>query len=130
MYYELMDICYDFEDKIFNYVEKYRPKKWVLKGKPFRWGGIGHQFDKTAKEWREESIKLYNECFCCHKEPPQDEPLYCATLEDTLSPDKNRFVFKILCRECAYKYGVGVIEKGGKTYMKYEDFEKEAKENE
>lgn len=131
MWGELIDICEDFSQKINNYTEKYRPKNWILNDKPFRWGGINHDFDKKAKDWRGDNIKddVYNECFCCHEETPQDEPLYCATFEDTLSPSQQKFAFRILCRNCAYKYGVGVIEKNGKTYMKYEDFEKEIKED-
>ncbi len=133
-FFELLDITGDFMKKMGEFNGKYRVKKYVLKDKPFRWGGLNHNFDKTAKERREENIKfhgkddVYNECFCCHKEPPQDEPLYCATFEETTSPYQAKYGFNILCRKCAYSYGVGVIEKGGKTYMKYEDFEKEEQE--
>ena len=55
---ELVDICEDFSQKINNYTEKYRPKNWILKDKPFRRGGISHEFDKKAKEWREDNIKI------------------------------------------------------------------------
>ena len=31
----------------------------LLENQSFRWGGIGHEFEKTAKEWKEDCKGLY-----------------------------------------------------------------------
>ena len=99
-----------------------------LNEKPFRWGGISKKFEKTSRQWQNESKdsnNCYKTCYCCKKNTPLDEPLYCAGFETI----DNKFCFKILCRNCAYKYGVGVIESDGKIYQNYEDFKKNDDKN-
>ena len=95
-----------------------------LDGKPFRWGGIGQKYERTSREWQQGYYPdSYKTCYCCKKDTPLDEPLYCASFKNL---DGN-FMFKILCRKCAYAYGVGVIESDGKTYQSYEDYLKTIK---
>ena len=85
----------------------------LLENQSFRWGGIGREFEKTAKEWKEDCKGLYpsgmtpyDRCFVCKKEPPQDQPLYAGFF----AIDSEHFVIKIMCRECAYRISQKVIE--------------------
>lgn len=41
---------------------------------------------------------------------------------NNLCHEAGRFRFRMLCRECAYAYGCGVIEKDGNTYEYTTDF--------
>jgi len=54
---------------------------------------------------------------------------YTATFRITKGKDKGLFAFRPLCRSCAYRYGRGVIECDGNTYMEPDEFsEKKWKE--
>lgn len=82
-------------------------------GESSRWGGFGHEFEKTAQEWKEDYKKTFpdqetpfDKCYVCGQEPPQDQPLYVGAFE--LKP--GRFQFKIMCKECAYKISEIVAE--------------------
>ena len=93
--------------------------KNTLRDKPFRYGGLMHDYTKDFYEL----TGMNQKCWCCggemkshfryHKSKP-----YVA-------------VFRPLCRACAYRYGHGVIECDGNTYMEPDEFsEKKWKENE
>ncbi|MCD8239382.1 MAG: DUF551 domain-containing protein [Clostridiales bacterium] len=96
--------------------DKIKPEHYVLKQTddkgytieeaPFRWGGLFHNWNKTAGEWAKELTEAgvpdnenqYKRCFYCEKDFPKDEPLYTVvvTLPDGMKQ------FKLLCRDCAY----------------------------
>ena len=84
----------------------------LLKNQSFRWGGIGHEFEKTAKEWADEYAEIfsnenpYKKCFVCGQEPPQDQPLYAGFF----AIDSEHFALKMMCRKCAYRISQKVIE--------------------
>lgn len=50
---------------------------------------------------------------------------YCGVFKITRGKNKGKFVFRILCRVCAYLYGRGVIEMDAETYMNPSDFNEE-----
>lgn len=111
--------------------------KNTLDGLPFRYGGIGHDFDRD-NEQTAEILGGKLKCWCCggimrnhhhsdgsvHRFFP-----YCGVFKITKGRDKGRYRFRMLCRACAYSYGRGVIEMDGNKYMNLYDFsEKKHKE--
>lgn len=81
--------------------------EYTIEEAPFRWGGLFHNWNKTAGEWANELTKTgvpdnenqYKQCFYCEEDFPKDEPLYTvvATLPNGMKQ------FKLLCRNCAYE---------------------------
>lgn len=45
-----------------------------------------------------------------------------ADFKVTKGANKGKFRFRILCRACAYNYGLGVIEKDGEVYTEMNQF--------
>ena len=117
----------------------------TLHGKPFRYGGIDHNFDDDVEEWisRTDAIKdkmrgiglstrnPYRKCFACggkmRNRTRPDGTLrkrrfpYCACFKRR----DGRYYIAILCRACAYLYGRGVIEMDGETYQNPWEFSEE-----
>lgn len=73
----------------------------VIDGDPFRWGGFGREFERTAKEWQEDDTKQYKKCHICKEQFNPDEHLYCATFKQP----EGGIRFRILCKKCAYSFG-------------------------
>lgn len=104
--------------------------KYTLMDKPFRYGGIMHNFDMDNEEWSA-YLNRKLKCWCCggvmknhkysdgsvHKFYP-----YIATFKITKGEYKGMNKFRMLCRACAYEYGKGVIEMDGNTYKHPLDF--------
>lgn len=117
----------------------------MLCEKPFRYGGIQHDYDADVEEWiaRSDSVQAelkrrglpsgnpYRRCFCCggtmrniygasgtllKKSYP-----YCGQIKLR----NGKFKLVNLCRACAYAYGRGVIEMDGKTYQNPWEFREE-----
>ncbi len=78
----------------------------------FRYGGLFHDYEATARDFGAE------ECFSCKRKFGEKEKPYCRVYA---SEEGRRF--RLICRECAYGFGEGVIEKDGKVYQRQEDFE-------
>ena len=103
----------------------------TIKDVPFRYGGISHNYDKTCDEWYEDHPG-YRKCYCCGGTMKNQMPRlhttypYMAIFKITKGKNKGFNRFRIICRRCAYDYGLGVIEMDGKTYYDYYEF-KESK---
>ena len=76
------------------------------KVKTFRWGGITHEWNKTAGEWQKQYSELfpnsrspYEKCYLCGKAHDKEKPLYAGFFK--VKPEE--YQIKILCKECAYK---------------------------
>lgn len=102
-YEELRHIIGNFYQEMRDFSNKYRQKKYVLKRKPVR-----VNYSKQTNE----------ECFCCHKKLTKDEPIYLAIFTDITSIDSYIPHHANVCRDCAYSFGMGVIEDNDKTNMK------------
>lgn len=110
----------------------YMKGKRALDGKPFRYGGIMHNYDMTFDDWADVDEKAYGKCHICgggtrsaangirHKTYP-----YCGAFKITRGRHKGSFRFKIMCRACAYDFGRGVVEADGNTYWDYYAFNEE-----
>lgn len=92
-----------------------------LQNKPFRYGGIFQNFDKTA-----EYFKSSPRCYACGDELTGRKP-YVASYRRLRGKKAGSSYFRMLCRECAYAYGRGVIEKDGKTYKHMTDYKEDEK---
>ena len=103
----------------------------TLKDKPFRFGGIMHDFGMDAEQWAD-AIPSMRRCWSCggkmrnfrsvqgtlmHTSYP-----YVAVFKVTKGKHKGQNWFKTLCRSCAYAFGNGVIEMDGNTYQNPGDF--------
>lgn len=75
--------------------------KEEIDGDPFRWGGFGREFERTAREWQEDGGKEYEKCHICKEPFNPDEHLYCATFKQP----EGGMRFRILCKKCAYSFG-------------------------
>jgi len=84
------------------------------RGESFRFGGIMHDYDATCKDFDQ------HECYHCHKPFGDAEKPYCRTFHEG-----GYIKFRIICRECAYSFGDGVIERDGKTYYKPDEYKGE-----
>lgn len=97
--------------------------KNTLVDKPFRYGGVMHDYTKDFYEL----TGTIKKCWCCggemksHLRYYKCKP-YMATFKITKGKDKGMFRFLPLCRACAYNYGRGVIECDGNTYMEPDEF--------
>lgn len=73
----------------------------------------------TIKEWRKQDDELLGKgdkfisCSCCHKHFEDDEYPYMGTF----SVAKGQYMFKIICKECAYKISDKVTETDGKVII-------------
>lgn len=82
------------------------------RGKSFRYGGLRHDYEATAKDFGQ------MHCYHCHKPFDDDEKPYCR-----IFPVGNgQVMFGLICRRCAYCFGDGVIEKDGETYYKPDEY--------
>ncbi len=104
--------------------------KNTLRDKLFRYGGILKDYSKEIHELNGHEYK----CWCCGRDMKSHLPgikimPYTATFRITKGKDKGLFAFRPLCRSCAYRYGRGVVECDGNTYMEPDEFsEKKWKE--
>ena len=71
-----------------------------------------HDYEASARDFGQEC------CYHCGKEFGETEKPYCRTFKV-----EGGVRFGIICRECAYSFGDGVIEKNGKTYYKPCEYE-------
>lgn len=89
--------------------------------KTWRYGGISRQFERTAKEWREEHERVlgkdsdnpYLNCSVCGRNFNDSEYLYQGVFSIKPAKYKYRLMFKVLCKDCAYKISDAVIEADG-----------------
>lgn len=112
----------------------------TLKDIPFRYGGIEHDYDSSFRDWYyglqraltdKRLYNMYRTCYACNSDMHfnTSEYPYIATFKYLKGKNKGLLRFRILCRECAYKYGKGVIEMDAETYYNMDDFnEREYKE--
>lgn len=104
--------------------------KNTLRDKPFRYGGIKHDYTKDFYEL----TGMNKKCWCCGRDMKSHVPgikimPYTATFRFSKGRNKGLFAFRPLCRSCAYRYGRGVVECDGNTYMEPDEFsEKKWKE--
>lgn len=97
--------------------------KNTLTDKPFRYGGILKDYSKEIHELNGHEYK----CWCCGKDMKSHVPgtkvmPYTATFRITKGKNKGLVAFRPLCRSCAYRYGRGVVECDGNTYMEPDEF--------
>lgn len=88
----------------------------TLEDKPLRYGGIFHDYSKTA-----EYFQTKPECFCCGGDLCKCAP-YIGVFKFTKGKNKGFFKFRLLCRTCAYDYGRGVVEMDGEEYLNPLDY--------
>ena len=98
----------------------------TIDDKPFRYGGIMHNYDRDAEEWAE-AIPEMRRCYICGGKmrnvySPSGTLLkktypYAGLFRITKGRDKGKAKFRVMCRACAYDLGKGVIEMDGHTYM-------------
>ena len=99
-----------------------------------------HDYDFDV-EHLSRSGSCFVRCYCCGGElkntySPSGKLLrknypYAATYRIIKGRDKGKHTFEIICRECAYEYGVGVIEMDGEPYFEPDEFnEQKYKEEE
>lgn len=107
-----------------------------IDGRPFRYGGILHDYSADNDEWQEtvwsKVKRTPMRCYCCNgvmknSRSASGELLrqnfpYIGVFKIVKGRDKGYFKFRILCRACAYNYGVGVVEMDAETYQKPEEF--------
>lgn len=98
--------------------------------KPFRYGGIMHDYNKTVEDW----LGIINPlCYCCGGDMTTNlytrgghllkiSYPYASMFKITKGHYKGNYKLETLCRACAYDYGMGVIEMDGETYYNYYDF--------
>lgn len=112
----------------------------TLIDKPFRYGGIMHNYDRDWDEWigisdTPSDLRRktpYDKCYCCggrggNLYSPNGTLLkknypYMAFYRITKGTNKGYNKCRIICRACAYDYGKGVIEMDGETYQNKADF--------
>lgn len=109
----------------------------TLDDRPFRYGGILHNYSADNDEWQEKAWshvkKAPMRCWCCNgimkNSRSQSGTLlrqnfpYMGVFKITKGKHKGKFQFKALCRACAYAYGRGVVEMDAETYMNPDDFD-------
>lgn len=105
--------------------------KNTLKNKPFRYGGLLKDYSKEIHELNGCEYK----CWYCGRDMKSHVPgikimPYTAMFRISKGKDKGFVVFRPLCRACAYKYGRGVVECDGSTYMKPDEFVEEGYKSE
>lgn len=98
---------------------------------PWRFVGLFFKnYDWDVEEWGDSLHE--NKCFSCGGKLRNTRSLngtilkhnfpYMACFKAFKGKEKGFSRFHMLCRACAYAYGLGVIEKDGKVYMNYFDF--------
>lgn len=87
---------------------------------PFRYGGVLHRYDEDVKDLTGNNYHCYH-CGRSMVTKPKSMP-YIIQSEILSGKNKGNFRFRVLCRDCAYSYGNGVIEMDGKTYYYKNDF--------
>ena len=85
------------------------------RGESFRFGGFCRDYDATARDFGK------TECYHCHKPFGEDEKPYCRIFP----VGDGKSMFGLICRDCAYSFGDGVIERDGETYYQPDDYEGE-----
>lgn len=108
-------------------------KNQIIIEQPFRFGGLMHDYTEDVEYWSERIPEMQN-CFKCgklmknHRDKEgnifQKEYPYMTFLDITLN-GKRTCYNKVICRKCAYTYGLGVIEMDGETYFNFNDFDEE-----
>lgn len=103
-----------------------------IRGIPFRYAGIMHDYEKTSEEWAEYMPKHMSKCYICGGKmrncySPQGTLLkktypYIATFRITKGKNKGMNKFRVMCRACAYNLGKGVTEMDGYTYTEPNEF--------
>lgn len=99
----------------------------TLVGQPFRYGGIQHNYERTWEQW-DERVKGIEKCYCCGRRYtelvyPDNLYPYLGVYKITRGRDEGCNKLRIICRECAYDYGRGVVEMDGETYTDYYAFD-------
>lgn len=112
----------------------------TIRDTPFRYGGIMHNYARDWDGWLDKDEEVcgkkrkspYAECYCCGGKGGNlystsgtllkvNYP-YMAFYRITRGKNKGFNKCRIICRACAYDYGLGVIEMDGKTYKNPNDF--------
>ena len=103
----------------------------TIDDKPFRYGGIGHDYDSTSEEWAEH-IPEMRRCYICGGMMQNVYSLsgtllkktypYIGLFRITKGKHKGMGKFRIMCRACAYDLDRGVIEMDGHTYKDKNEF--------
>ena len=106
----------------------------TLVDRPFRYGGIKHDYDRTVEEWAE-SIPQMSRCYICGGKMKNIRSLngtllrktypYVGLFKITKGKEKGIGIFHVMCRKCAYEFGKGVIEMDGHTYTNYNEFKED-----
>lgn len=105
--------------------------KLTITDRPFRYGGIMHDYNRDVEQTAKALNQKDMRCWCCdgrmknyhfsdgsvHRFFP-----YVATFKFIKGQNKGLCRFRMLCRACAYNYGRGVIEMDGKVYYDPVDF--------
>lgn len=102
-----------------------------IKGVPFRYAGIAHNYEMDADDWAKYMPEHMSKCYICGGKMgnivhngtllKRTYP-YVATFEITKGKNKGMSKFRCLCRACAYNLGKGVIEMDGYTYRDRNEF--------
>lgn len=109
--------------------ENYRCGKdfsMLLSGKAFRYGGMRRLYERTAKEWSEEYLNGDSEregnpyviCPNCGKLFPENEPIYAGSFLAKYINNKPYYLFKCICKNCAYEISESVIEADGEEHRR------------
>ena len=103
-----------------------------IRGVPFRYGGIKHNYDMTSEDWAEYMPRYMTKCYICggkmQNAYSQSGTLlkrsypYIASFGITKGKNKGMAKFHVMCRACAYNLGKGVIEMDGHTYNNASEF--------
>ena len=103
----------------------------TIDDKPFRYGGIMHDYDSTSEEWAEK-IPEMRKCYICGGKmqniySPSGTLLkktypYIGLFRITKGKNIGKGKFRVMCRACAYDLGKGVIEMDGHTYKDKNEF--------
>lgn len=100
----------------------------TLDGKPFRYGGLFHDYERTCDEWADMNEKAYGKCYICGGSMRRQIPYapnmypYAAFFKIIRGRNKEKFHMKVMCRACAYDFEKGVIEADGNTYYRKGEF--------
>lgn len=102
-----------------------------ITGKPFRYAGIMHDYDKTSDDWAEYMPEYMSKCYICGGKMgnivvngtllKKTYP-YIAWFRITKGKNKGLSRARAMCRACAYDFGMGVIEMDGHTYTDRNEF--------
>lgn len=103
----------------------------TIDDKPFRYGGIMHDYDSTSEEWAEK-IPEMRKCYICGGKMQnvysssgtllKKTYPYIGLFRITKGKNKGKGKFRVLCRACAYDLGRGVIERDGHIYKNKNEF--------